>query len=257
MVAGANQLDMQLPQRHPRPRLYPDRHRRHPGHQRGRARPHRPPAHAARQSRRDRPHLQARLQVFKSRWGPRCSTATAKKSPRSWAPTGSGVERILTAAIETSAARFWEQTAGESYAPEPAAIAPFQVIVTITNMKEQPLVDAGRKHRRRTLPRRHRRPARRPRRACRGQVQGRRPHWRSISHRRRQKACGGQGGTPGPSAKRNQGCRSLSRSERVRRETERHSKLEALSFRSKSSKLMNLQRLPYARQTQTRPQCPA
>ena len=53
---------------------------------------------------------------------------------------GIGVERILTAAIETSAAR----SHGESYAL-PAAIAPFQVIVTITNVKEQPLVEAAEK----------------------------------------------------------------------------------------------------------------
>ena len=51
---------------------------------------------------------------------------------------GIGVERILTAAIETSAA----SNAGEAYAL-PAAIAPFQVIVTITNVKEQALVDAA------------------------------------------------------------------------------------------------------------------
>ena len=53
---------------------------------------------------------------------------------------GIGVERILTAAIETSAAK----NGGESYAL-PAAIAPFQVIVTITNIKEQPLVEAAEK----------------------------------------------------------------------------------------------------------------
>ncbi len=51
---------------------------------------------------------------------------------------GIGIERILTAAIETSAAK----TAGESYTL-PAAIAPFQVIVTITNIKEAALMEAG------------------------------------------------------------------------------------------------------------------
>jgi prolyl-tRNA synthetase len=51
---------------------------------------------------------------------------------------GIGVERILTAAIETSAAKH----GGEAYAL-PAAIAPFQVIVTITNLKEAALVEAG------------------------------------------------------------------------------------------------------------------
>ena len=51
---------------------------------------------------------------------------------------GIGVERILTAAIETSAAK----NGGEAYAL-PAAIAPFQVVVTITNVKEAPLVEAA------------------------------------------------------------------------------------------------------------------
>jgi prolyl-tRNA synthetase len=51
---------------------------------------------------------------------------------------GIGVERILTAAIETSAARH----NGDAYALPPS-IAPFEVIVTITNVKEAPLVEAG------------------------------------------------------------------------------------------------------------------
>lgn len=51
---------------------------------------------------------------------------------------GIGVERILTAAIETSAARH----NGDTYALPPS-IAPFQVVVTITNVKEAPLVEAG------------------------------------------------------------------------------------------------------------------
>jgi prolyl-tRNA synthetase len=51
---------------------------------------------------------------------------------------GIGVERILTAAIETSAAA----NGGEAYAL-PAAIAPFQVVVTITNVREASLLQAG------------------------------------------------------------------------------------------------------------------
>jgi prolyl-tRNA synthetase len=53
---------------------------------------------------------------------------------------GIGIERILTAAIETSAAK----NGGEAYAL-PASIAPFQVIVTITNIKESALVEASEK----------------------------------------------------------------------------------------------------------------
>jgi len=59
---------------------------------------------------------------------------------------GIGIERILTAAIETSAAKFASapdaKPASESYAL-PAAIAPFEVVVTITNVKEHDLLAAG------------------------------------------------------------------------------------------------------------------
>ena len=51
---------------------------------------------------------------------------------------GIGVERILTAAIETSAARH----NGEAYALPPT-IAPFEVVVTITNVNEPALLEAG------------------------------------------------------------------------------------------------------------------
>ncbi len=55
---------------------------------------------------------------------------------------GIGIERILTAAIESSAAKFAAAGAADQYAL-PASIAPYQVIVTITNVKEQPLLAAG------------------------------------------------------------------------------------------------------------------
>jgi prolyl-tRNA synthetase len=51
---------------------------------------------------------------------------------------GIGIERILTAAIESSAAKL----GGDGYVLS-QAIAPFQVIVTITNVREQPLSEAG------------------------------------------------------------------------------------------------------------------
>jgi prolyl-tRNA synthetase len=53
---------------------------------------------------------------------------------------GIGVERILTAAIETSAATH----DGSAYALHPA-IAPFHVVVTITNIKDADLLAAGEK----------------------------------------------------------------------------------------------------------------
>jgi prolyl-tRNA synthetase len=55
---------------------------------------------------------------------------------------GIGVERILTAAIEQSAAQFAERNLPDSYALPPS-IAPFQVVVTVTNVKEPELLAAG------------------------------------------------------------------------------------------------------------------
>ena len=53
---------------------------------------------------------------------------------------GIGIERILTSAIETSAAA----SGGESYALPPS-IAPFQIVVTVTNIKDGSLLAAGEK----------------------------------------------------------------------------------------------------------------
>ncbi len=57
---------------------------------------------------------------------------------------GIGIERILTAAIESSAAKFAAQSATEQYALPPS-IAPYEVIVTITNVRETELLAAGEK----------------------------------------------------------------------------------------------------------------
>jgi prolyl-tRNA synthetase len=51
---------------------------------------------------------------------------------------GIGIERILTAAIESSAAKM----GGEAYAL-PVSIAPFEVVVTVTNVREAALMEAG------------------------------------------------------------------------------------------------------------------
>ena len=60
---------------------------------------------------------------------------------------GIGIERILTAAIEQSAAKFAAQNTGDPKATEayalPPSIAPFQVVVTITNVREAELLAAG------------------------------------------------------------------------------------------------------------------
>jgi prolyl-tRNA synthetase len=57
---------------------------------------------------------------------------------------GIGIERILTAAIESSAAKFAAQNMADTYALPPS-IAPFQVVVTITNVREAELLAAGEK----------------------------------------------------------------------------------------------------------------
>jgi prolyl-tRNA synthetase len=57
---------------------------------------------------------------------------------------GIGIERILTAAIETSAAANTAQNKPDSYALHPA-IAPFHVVVTITNIGDAALLAAGEK----------------------------------------------------------------------------------------------------------------
>jgi prolyl-tRNA synthetase len=55
---------------------------------------------------------------------------------------GIGVERILTAAIEQSASRLAAREQQDSYALPPA-IAPFDVVVTITNVREAELLATG------------------------------------------------------------------------------------------------------------------
>ena len=57
---------------------------------------------------------------------------------------GIGVERILTAAIEQSAGRFAANGQADVYAL-PLSIAPFQVVVTVTNVREAELAKAGEK----------------------------------------------------------------------------------------------------------------
>ena len=57
---------------------------------------------------------------------------------------GIGIERVLTAAIEQSAGRFAARGQADAYAL-PAAIAPFQVVVSVTNVREAELLEAGEK----------------------------------------------------------------------------------------------------------------
>ena len=55
---------------------------------------------------------------------------------------GIGIERVLTAAIEQSAGRFSARNQADAYALPPS-IAPFQVVVTVTNVREAELLAAG------------------------------------------------------------------------------------------------------------------
>jgi prolyl-tRNA synthetase len=55
---------------------------------------------------------------------------------------GIGIERILTAAIETSAAKFTAEGKADTYALPPS-IAPFEVVVTVTNTTDAELTAAG------------------------------------------------------------------------------------------------------------------
>jgi prolyl-tRNA synthetase len=55
---------------------------------------------------------------------------------------GIGIERILTAAIEQSAGQFAARGQADSYALPPS-IAPFEVVVTVTNVREAELLAAG------------------------------------------------------------------------------------------------------------------
>jgi len=55
---------------------------------------------------------------------------------------GIGIERILTAAIEQSAGQFAARGQADAYALPPT-IAPYQVVVTVTNVREAELLAAG------------------------------------------------------------------------------------------------------------------
>jgi prolyl-tRNA synthetase len=58
---------------------------------------------------------------------------------------GIGIERILTAAMEQSAAKMGLSDRGEVQYVLPASIAPFEVIVTVTKVTDAPLMEAGEK----------------------------------------------------------------------------------------------------------------
>jgi prolyl-tRNA synthetase len=76
--------------------------------------------------------------------GARVLNADGKEVTPIMGSYGIGIERILTAAIESSAAKFAAASGTEQYALSPA-IAPYEVVVTITNVREAELLAAGEK----------------------------------------------------------------------------------------------------------------
>jgi prolyl-tRNA synthetase len=74
--------------------------------------------------------------------GARVLDANGKETMPIMGCYGIGLERILTAAIESSAAKFAAAGNDGQYAL-PASIAPFEVIVTVTNVREAELAAAG------------------------------------------------------------------------------------------------------------------
>ena len=59
---------------------------------------------------------------------------------------GIGIERILTSAMEQSAAKAGKNDRGEWSYVLPAAIAPYEVVVTVTKQNDAALAEAGEKH---------------------------------------------------------------------------------------------------------------
>ena len=76
--------------------------------------------------------------------GARVLNADGKEVTPIMGSYGIGIERILTAAVESSAATFAGNSTAEQYALAPS-IAPFEVVVTITNVREAELLTAGEK----------------------------------------------------------------------------------------------------------------
>jgi prolyl-tRNA synthetase len=74
--------------------------------------------------------------------GARVLNADGKEVTPIMGSYGIGIERILTAAIESSAAKFDSESNTEQFTLPPS-IAPFEVIVTITNVRESDLLVVG------------------------------------------------------------------------------------------------------------------
>jgi prolyl-tRNA synthetase len=74
--------------------------------------------------------------------GARVLDANGKEITPIMGSYGIGIERILTAAMESSAASFASQSSTEQFVLSPS-IAPFEVVVTVTNVRESDLLQAG------------------------------------------------------------------------------------------------------------------
>ncbi len=75
--------------------------------------------------------------------GARVLDRNGKEQPPIMGSYGIGIERILTAAIEQSAAKAGKNDRGEWSYALPASIAPYEVVVTVTKQSDTTLADAG------------------------------------------------------------------------------------------------------------------
>ena len=107
-------------------------------------------------------------------------TQDGKQVPIVMGSYGIGVERIITAAVE--------QQHDDDGIIWPKSLAPFDVVVTITNMKQDDLREAGEKALPRIATRGSRSPARRSRRTRGREVQRRGSDRHSLSHHDREKS---------------------------------------------------------------------
>ena len=180
LIAGANKEEYHLRNVTPMRDFKPTLSRRRPQHQRRRRLPHRAASlcASARPSRSATSSSSATS--TRSPWEPPSSTATAKRSRPSWAATASASSASSPPRSRSSAAA----NDGSAYALHPA-IAPFQVVVTITNVGDAALLAAGEKVAAELERRRPRRPPGRPRRARWSQIQGCRSDRYPLSHQYR------------------------------------------------------------------------
>ncbi len=146
LIAGANKEEYHLRNVTPDARLQAHPDRRRPQRERRRARPDGRPALRIGKA-VEIGHIFKLGYKYSKSMGASVLNRDGKETTPIMGSYGIGVERILTAAIESSAARFSSAQASDLKSSEtyalPPAIAPFEVIVTVTNVREPELLAAG------------------------------------------------------------------------------------------------------------------